>query len=269
MTVALPPLAEQRRIVTKVDELMALVDQLEEQLSAVTKMSETLLEAVVDELSKPSAEIAQFPSAPSAPLPDRAAIGCYVIQQLADRHTFGRTAQVKVLYLAEAHIGLELGGRYVREAAGPLDQWIYTFEEQAGGQQWFNVVERSTKDGHKKIDYLKGPNLFAKAGEATTRLTPALRREFDRMLALLTNKSTVEVEIIATLFAAWNDSLIDGHAWSDAEITRDVRENWHPRKQRFKEPELKKWLDWMRQHSLVPKGRGPHTRGVQAALRPH
>jgi type I restriction enzyme, S subunit len=32
--IALPPLAEQRRIVAKVDQLMALVDQLESQLAA-------------------------------------------------------------------------------------------------------------------------------------------------------------------------------------------------------------------------------------------
>lgn len=96
-----------------------------------------------------------------------------------------------------------------------------------------------------------------------------LGEELDRLLDLLANKPTETVEIIATLFAAWNDALIDGHTPSDVETIRDVRENWHPSKQRFKEPELKKWLDWMRQHALVPKGRGPHTRGSQVALRLH
>jgi hypothetical protein len=93
-------------------------------------------------------------------------------------------------------------------------------------------MERSTNDGHKKIDYRKGPNLRIKAGEAVTRLSSELRKEFDRLLGLLANKPTVEVEIIATLFADWNDSLIDGYAPSDAEIIRDVREDWHPSKQR-------------------------------------
>jgi type I restriction enzyme, S subunit len=269
LPIPIPPLPEQRRIVAKVNELMALVDQLEEQLCAATKQGGALLESAVHELLSPSAEIMQFASTHSASFPDRAAIGCYAIQQLAERPTFGRTALVKVLYLAEAHIGLELGGQYLRDAAGPLDQWIYTFEGQAAEQQWFSVVERSTNDGHKKIEYRKGPNLSTKAVEVTTRLSRELQKEFDGLLALLSNKPTVEVEIIATLFAAWNDSLIDGHAPSDAEITRDVRENWHPSKQRFKEPELRKWLDWMRQHSLVPKGRGPRTCGSKAKLRLH
>jgi len=47
----LPPLAEQRRIVSKVDELMALVDQLETQLVASRAAAANLFEAVVSEMT--------------------------------------------------------------------------------------------------------------------------------------------------------------------------------------------------------------------------
>jgi len=49
----LPPLAEQRRIVAKVDELMALVDQLEAQLATSKATAAKLLSAVVAELTGP------------------------------------------------------------------------------------------------------------------------------------------------------------------------------------------------------------------------
>jgi type I restriction enzyme S subunit len=49
--VPLPPLAEQRRIVAKVDQLMALVDQLESQLVASRASATNLMEAVVAELT--------------------------------------------------------------------------------------------------------------------------------------------------------------------------------------------------------------------------
>jgi type I restriction enzyme, S subunit len=42
-----PPLAEQHRIVAKVDVLMALCDQLEQQLSQVDQQRRRLLEAVL------------------------------------------------------------------------------------------------------------------------------------------------------------------------------------------------------------------------------
>ena len=47
----LPPLAEQRRIVAKVDQLMALVDQLETQLATSRSTAKDLLEALVAELT--------------------------------------------------------------------------------------------------------------------------------------------------------------------------------------------------------------------------
>ncbi|MDX9975227.1 MAG: restriction endonuclease subunit S [FCB group bacterium] len=47
----LPPLAEQRRIVAKVEQLMALVDELEQQLAASRATAEKLLTALVAELA--------------------------------------------------------------------------------------------------------------------------------------------------------------------------------------------------------------------------
>jgi len=47
MMIPLPPLAEQHRIVAKVDELMTLCDRLEEQLSTAKVESHHLLEAVL------------------------------------------------------------------------------------------------------------------------------------------------------------------------------------------------------------------------------
>jgi type I restriction enzyme S subunit len=51
IAIPLPPLAEQKRIVAKVDELMALVDQLEEQLASSRTLAAQLTEAVVTELT--------------------------------------------------------------------------------------------------------------------------------------------------------------------------------------------------------------------------
>jgi type I restriction enzyme S subunit len=58
MSVPIPPLAEQHRIVAKVDELMALCDQLETQLTATAADSRRLLEAVLHEALKPAQKLA-------------------------------------------------------------------------------------------------------------------------------------------------------------------------------------------------------------------
>ena len=46
----LPPLAEQKRIVAKVDELMKLCDELEEQLRRSKEESERFMQAVLHEV---------------------------------------------------------------------------------------------------------------------------------------------------------------------------------------------------------------------------
>ncbi|HXH41723.1 MAG TPA: restriction endonuclease subunit S [Thermoanaerobaculia bacterium] len=51
LVLPLPPLDEQRRIVAKVDQLMALVDELETQLAASRATSAKLLDAIVGELT--------------------------------------------------------------------------------------------------------------------------------------------------------------------------------------------------------------------------
>ena len=48
---SVPPLAEQRRIVAKVEQLMALVDALETQLAAARATAANLLSALVTELT--------------------------------------------------------------------------------------------------------------------------------------------------------------------------------------------------------------------------
>jgi type I restriction enzyme, S subunit len=53
--VPLPPLAEQHRIIAKVDELMALCDQLEQSLSSAAAARRGLLEALLAEATAPAA----------------------------------------------------------------------------------------------------------------------------------------------------------------------------------------------------------------------
>jgi type I restriction enzyme S subunit len=56
--VPVPPLAEQRRIVAKVDQLMALVDELERQQEASRENASKLLDAIVQEMTSGGRDIA-------------------------------------------------------------------------------------------------------------------------------------------------------------------------------------------------------------------
>ena len=51
LPVPVPPLAEQRRIVTKVDELISICDELERQLTRREQVASRLAESVVHALT--------------------------------------------------------------------------------------------------------------------------------------------------------------------------------------------------------------------------
>ena len=85
--------------------------------------------------------------------------------------------------------------------------------------------------------------------------------EFERVLTSLAGLDTSESEIVATLYAAWNDLLLEKKSTSDDLVISEFREHWGAaRKADFDPPRLQKWLDWMRKNQLTPKGQGPSTR---------
>lgn len=263
--IPLPPLAEQHRIVAKVDELMALCARLEAALQSADTTRARLLEGLLHEaLTSPADNVIDFAEARARLRGSRAEVGSLIVDRLSRRGQGGRTKIVKSLYLAEAHCGLGLGGQWGRSEYGPLDEWIYAFEREACHAGWFSVSERPFGDGKLRAEYTPGPALAAKAEETYVRLGEHAA-ELERVLDLLAPLTAEEAEIAATLFAAWNDLLLEGAAVSDEAIITEVRERWHTSKGRFMPAVLQQWLGWLRKHQLIPRGQGPNTRH-QAAL---
>lgn len=260
----LPPLAEQNRIIAKIDELMVFCDSLEQQINATTRKQAELLNALMHAQSQSNTEKnSQSVSCSKAQILDlaiyRASIGGYALNKLANAQYFGRTAAAKVMYMAQAHVGLELNLRPERQAAGPLDTWIYDFERQGQNNQWFEVNEKILRSGKQKTEYRCLPALSELVATAEKLMSPQQQSEFDRLIYALADKKTEEVEVIATLFAVWNDFLIDGIQPSDEQIIADFRENWHERKARFTTEELERWLGWLRRENIIPQGFPPRT----------
>ena len=249
----LPPVVEQHRIVAKVDELMALCDQLKTRIQLASQQQQHLADVLVAQALQPiSAEIIDLASY-------RNAVACYTIKQMQNKPSFGRTQAVKLLYLAQNHAGLGLDLQFERKAAGPLVQWIYDFERQGEREQWFTVSEKSIAIGKTKVEYLVKSVIAEPSGLMEKICSADQRKELDRILTLFADRNTEEAEIIATLFAVWNDFLIDEITPDDTQIIKEVRENWHESKARFTPVELTKWLNWMRSNRLVPQGIGSQT----------
>ncbi|WP_355586279.1 restriction endonuclease subunit S [Xanthomonas cannabis] len=255
MMVSVPPLAEQHRIVAKLDQLMVLCDQLKSRLSEARQVNEHLANALIDQAlnndKKSRAEAVDF--------------SAYLISKLASQRTFGRVAHMKLLFLADCHLGLGLMDGYRRHAAGPLDTTIYRVEQRAAQERLYSTSIEVLKSGQEKVSYHIGANISRSVETAASALGAA-QKELDRLIALFEGRKTDDLEAVATLYAVWNDALAGGLHPNDEWLINEFRGNWHEAKERFTPDILGKWLGWMRDHGLVPTGNSAVTKSQAAFL---
>ncbi|MEA9789350.1 restriction endonuclease subunit S [Xanthomonas campestris pv. raphani] len=255
MPIAVPPIAEQHRIVAKVDQLMALCDQLKARLGEARQVHGNLANALIGQAlnggRESRAEVVDF--------------SAYLISKLASRRTFGRVAHMKLLFLADSHLGLGLMDGYRRHAAGPLDTTIYRVEERAAQEGLYSTSIEVLKSGQEKVSYHIGANISRSIETAASAIGSA-QKELDRLIALFEGRKTDDLEAVATLYAVWNDALAGGLHPNDEWLISEFRGNWHEAKERFTPDILGKWLGWMRDNGLVPTGNSAVTKSQAAFL---
>lgn len=175
---------------------------------------------------------------------------CRVIEKL-NNYNLGRVKAEKTLYLIEKDIGFDFDNNYVREAAGPLSESIYKCESVISKKNKWIKVNKVKK--HIEYEILSD---FSKYSKYYNKYYSNYDNQIEEIIEKVKNYSTDKSEMVATLYASWNDFIIKEEEISDIKIVKDVRENWNDTKKRFKENE---WLDVLKEMKLVgliPKGKG-------------
>lgn len=189
----------------------------------------------------------------------RTVLAAEIIARIGNDRTFGRVKLQKALILAEGYLQLaEIESQPVRAAAGPFDNTMMrSIQSQLRKSQWYEYI----KDG-KPLKFVP----LAKAGGHKAyfeRYWGAKEDAFAALMALLARLDTRRSEMVATLYSAWNDFLIDGKAVTDDALVAEVLTNWDPAKTAIPEAKWRAALPWMRGQGLVPTGYGAHTRVAQ------
>lgn len=257
-----PPLEEQRRIAAEAERQFAHADEVAAKIvRSVALLREhraaLITAAVAGQIDIPE----NLPTALSKSDRDRfrLVVGAEIIHQHRSNPKFGRVKLQKELYLAEAHLGIsELHGNYFRQAAGPLDRAL--IEETERAVEATGYYRASQADGAgTTVTYAPLSNAGQHNAELKNLLGPRTEA-LGGLIALLRDFGTEAVEAIATLYAVWNDALIDGRQPDDSMIVNGVLTEWHEEKgKKFKDSDLRHWLDWMKRNGLTPRGQGPRT----------
>jgi len=251
----LPSLDEQQEILTFIATQRMRFDSLlsayARQLEVLTEYRASLIhECVTGQRAVAAQEVTTAVTERKANVHfRRAVVGAEIIHRLHNQPRFGRVKLEKLLYLSEAYAGFELEGHYQRAAAGPFDnQALRSVESQIQRQQWYRAV---------KDDMGTQYTPMAKAGAHQTyfaKYWPEQQPKFEHIIKVLTPATTEQCEIVATLFAVWNDRLAGGKTFTDADLVDEVLTNWHPNKQKIDRQRWLTALEWMRKKDLIPAG---------------
>ncbi|CAG0972076.1 Type-1 restriction enzyme EcoKI specificity protein [Phycisphaerales bacterium] len=290
--IPLPPMAEQTQIMARVAAMAAKLDALtaatETAIARLTEYRQTLISAAITGKINvcgaiSAAAVEESPATISTGAPAQAAaapiiagriggtvrkankyfhrdvLAAAIIARIGQSATFGWVKLQKALILAEGHLQLsEIESEPVRAAAGPFDnKMMRSIHAQLIRLEWYGYDKNGTP-------YKYAP--LAKAGghaDYFTRYWSGKAAGFDALMALLLPMRTRSAEVLATVYSAWNDFLIEGRAVTDDALVAEVMKNWHPAKQAIPEKNWRAAPPWMRQHGLVPTGHGAHTRVCQ------
>lgn len=259
---ALPPEKEQVEIARYLQHVTADLDALIETASSAIALLQERRAALISAAVTGKIDVREAQASPvqtRKSLSVSVLLGGVIIAALGRHASMGRMLVQKHLFMAEAHAGVsELQGRYDRQAAGPYDAALQRRVEAdlvAAG------LLRVAQDGGpgSRVDYEFLGDAAALRADLALVLGDRMAR-FDDTFHQLAKLSKPGIEAVATLYAAWNDFLMNGKEPSRSDIILEALKNWHPEKaEKFTKADLDTWLDWMDRHEILPTGTGPKT----------
>lgn len=177
----------------------------------------------------------------------RSVLAAEIVDRLHEEPTFGHVKFEKMIFLVEHLCAVDTGSSYHRDAAGPYDnRAMRSIDSQLRKQKWFDAQELSGRYRYVPMTKRGGHK------EYFERYFGGIRDSFERILGTLRTFDTERCEIIATLFAAWDDLMQQHASISDEAIVHEVLNNWHESKKRIPEERWRKALSWMRDKGFVP-----------------
>jgi type I restriction enzyme S subunit len=187
----------------------------------------------------------------------RLVLAAYILDTICDEPTAGRVKFEKLLFLCLYCAQIAIKTKFRRQTFGPYDsKALFSIEEQLKDNKWFK--KNAEKNQYRAYTRLGKSGNYKQYVE--TNFNPSQKIVIDKILRLFRTLNTERCEIVATLYGAWNDFLIDGIQPTDEQIVDEVLTNWHDKKKRIDRQRWLKALEWMREKDIIPVGFGTSTK---------
>ena len=241
----LPPLEEQKRIVEKVETLMAMCNALELEVQNSRIETEKLMQSILKEAFSALDTSNDQPKASKAF--QRSVLAAYIVDNSLEDRYFGHVKLQKMLFMCEVANNLDFDSHYKRHAMGPYDpKLLRSVDLQLKKNKWFEC---------EKMDGDKGRYIYSPL-EKSDEYKKYLNRYFkfeniEKMFSLMKPMTTLQAEIVATLYSVYKDLKSMQQKISSQTLINEARNNWHDRKKTI---EIEKWeraIEWMKEKQLI------------------
>lgn len=251
LKLSLPPLAEQHRIVTKVDELMSLCDTLKSRITAANQLQKKIADVMVERaISKDNGgqtvtnNIIEFQLSQDDDY-KLLVLAAEITFQLQNESTYGHLKLQKLIYLCQQIRNMALPTNFFRAAAGPYDrEMAHYIDGEFLKRGWFDY-DKERKPKYRQLELCGGHQAdFNKyfASEA---------KHIYHLIDLFRTNLSENIEIVATLFACWKEVINSKESVTD-ELLLERFYAWSDEKRKFQNNQVLEMLEWMRVHSIVP-----------------
>ena len=212
--VCYPPLQEQKAIADYIDdkviEIDSIISEKKQQIATIEEYKKSLIfEYVTGKKIVTTQAIVIDP---------RVILAGIVLSKLG-ANLKGKIQVQKIMFLCETMLGLPFQTQYFRYPHGPYDKNINTYFTELNSNQWFIIQDGSP------MTCSNGSNFSDFENEHLTTFSK-YTAEIERIIKFIAPMKTSQAERIATLFAVWNDLIIDGiNNPSDEQIINEVITN--------------------------------------------
>jgi type I restriction enzyme S subunit len=169
-----------------------------------------------------------------------------IVSLFRDDKNFTDIKFQKLQYLAEHIAGADLEWNYYRKMAGPYDnKFMHSVFARLKRNKWFEDRKQKFKP-------------LAKASEVNSHYQKCFSPVDDKLkklFDLLKNATEGHSEVIATVYAAWNDLILKKEKVTDDKIVKLFFE-WSVRKEGYTKQQILSTIKWLKDKGFEPNGFG-------------
>jgi type I restriction enzyme S subunit len=246
----LAPIEEQNKIIQEIEGRLSIADKMEESITQSLQQAEALRQSILKKAFEGKLVIEQIKTQAKLIPIERKVLAAWIIYMNHEKYNFGLTMFQKDFCLVEHFIQPEYEISYGQHRAGPYDrEFTQAFRKEMIEKGWFSEETKRTL-----TKFVPGENV----GKLIKQFATYYRGKANKIkfiLNIMKDKTLDEAELIATIYAAWNNRLIKKELVDTNVLIGDVY-SWSLEKQKYSTEKIEEAYKWMKEVKLIPAGFG-------------